>query len=119
MNKASRLIPCDADTFYAEEFAARRTTPSPHGVQRARIVLGLQAKRERQYKASKRSPYQCSYSSAGKDDLLSRGYTPANASQLNMVEIRFGILSRKSLRKKSFSGTEELAVHITRGKKSS
>jgi hypothetical protein len=29
-----------------------------------------------------------------------------------MVEIWFGILTRKSLRKKSFSGTNELAAHI-------
>jgi transposase len=39
-------------------------------------------------------------------------YTPTSASWLNMVEIWFGILSRKSLRKKSFSGTDELASHI-------
>jgi transposase len=41
-------------------------------------------------------------------------YTPTSASWLNMVEIWFGILSRKSLRKKSFSGTDELTVHIER-----
>lgn len=39
-------------------------------------------------------------------------YTPTSASWLNMVEIWFGILTRKSLRKKSFSDTEELARHI-------
>ena len=39
-------------------------------------------------------------------------YTPTSASWLNMVEIWFGIFSRKSLRGKSFSSTEEMAVHI-------
>ena len=39
-------------------------------------------------------------------------YTPTSASWLNMVEIWFGILTRKSLRKKSFSNTEELTRHI-------
>lgn len=39
-------------------------------------------------------------------------YTPTSASWLNMVEIWFGILTRKSLRKKSFSSTSELACHI-------
>jgi len=39
-------------------------------------------------------------------------YTPTSASWLNMVEIWFGILTRKSLRKKGFSNTGELAAHI-------
>jgi transposase len=39
-------------------------------------------------------------------------YTPTSASWLNMVEIWFGILTRKSLRKKSFSSTGDLAAHI-------
>jgi transposase len=39
-------------------------------------------------------------------------YTPTSASWLNMVEIWFGILGRKSLRGKSFSSTEEMAGHI-------
>jgi transposase len=39
-------------------------------------------------------------------------YTPTSASWLNMVEIWFGILTRKSLRKKSFSNTGDLAAHI-------
>lgn len=39
-------------------------------------------------------------------------YTPTSASWLNMVEIWFGILGRKSLRGKSFSSTEEMARHI-------
>ena len=39
-------------------------------------------------------------------------YTPTSASWLNMVEIWFGILTRKSLQKKSFSDTNALAKHI-------
>jgi transposase len=39
-------------------------------------------------------------------------YTPTSASWLNMVEIWFGILTRKSLQKKSFSDTDSLARHI-------
>lgn len=39
-------------------------------------------------------------------------YTPTSASWLNMVEIWFGILGRKSLRGKSFSSTEEMTGHI-------
>ena len=39
-------------------------------------------------------------------------YTPTSASWLNMVEIWFGILSRKSLQKKSFPDTDSLARHI-------
>jgi transposase len=39
-------------------------------------------------------------------------YTPTSASWLNMVEIWFGILSRKSLRGQSFSDTEQLRAHI-------
>jgi transposase len=39
-------------------------------------------------------------------------YTPTSASWLNMVEIWFGILGRKSLRGKSFSSTNELGGHI-------
>lgn len=39
-------------------------------------------------------------------------YTPTSASWLNMVEIWFGILGRKSLRGKSFSSTGELGSHI-------
>ena len=39
-------------------------------------------------------------------------YTPTKTSWLNMVEIWFGILARKSLRGKSFSSKEELSAHI-------
>ena len=39
-------------------------------------------------------------------------YTPTSSSWLNMVEIWFGILTRKSLRGASFSSTQELGVHI-------
>ena len=39
-------------------------------------------------------------------------YTPTSASWLNMVEIWFGILGRKSLRSKSFLTPEEMAGHI-------
>jgi transposase len=39
-------------------------------------------------------------------------YTPTSASWLNMVEIWFGIVTRKSLREKSFSSTSELTEHI-------
>lgn len=39
-------------------------------------------------------------------------YTPTSASWLNMVEILFGILTRNSLQKKSFSDTGALARHI-------
>ena len=39
-------------------------------------------------------------------------YTPTSASWLNMVEIWFGILGRKSLRSRSFSTTQEMAGHI-------
>ena len=39
-------------------------------------------------------------------------YTPTSASWMNMVEVWFGILARKSLRGKSFSSTEELCMHI-------
>jgi transposase len=39
-------------------------------------------------------------------------YTPTSASWLNMVEIWFGILGRKSLRGQSFSDTEQLQAHI-------
>ncbi|MCL1907956.1 MAG: transposase [Holophagaceae bacterium] len=39
-------------------------------------------------------------------------YTPTNASWVNMVEIWFGILTRKSLHGKSFSSTKELCAHI-------
>jgi transposase len=39
-------------------------------------------------------------------------YTPTSASWLNMVEIWFGILGRKSLRGRSFTSTEELGGHI-------
>jgi transposase len=39
-------------------------------------------------------------------------YTPTSASWMNMVEIWFGILGRKSLRGKSFSSTGELSGHI-------
>ncbi|MDR1310579.1 MAG: transposase [Burkholderiaceae bacterium] len=45
-------------------------------------------------------------------------YTPTSASWLNMVEIWFGILGRKSLRGKRFSSTEEMAGHIERFVKS-
>ena len=39
-------------------------------------------------------------------------YTPTKASWMNMVEIWFGILSRKSLRGRGFSSVEELCRHI-------
>jgi len=39
-------------------------------------------------------------------------YTPTSASWLNMVEIWLGILTRKSLRGKSFESTELLCRHI-------
>jgi transposase len=39
-------------------------------------------------------------------------YTPTSASWLNMVEIWFGILSRKALRGASFTSCEELATAI-------
>lgn len=39
-------------------------------------------------------------------------YTPTSASWLNMVEIWFGILTLKSLRGTSSSGTQELGAHI-------
>lgn len=39
-------------------------------------------------------------------------YVPTSASWLNMVEIWFGILQRKSLRGASFSNVEELGEHI-------
>ena len=39
-------------------------------------------------------------------------YTPTSASWLNMVEIWFGILGRKSLWGRSFMSTEELGGHI-------
>jgi len=39
-------------------------------------------------------------------------YTPTSASWLNMVEIWFGILSRKSLRDMSFNSTDALRIHI-------
>lgn len=41
-------------------------------------------------------------------------YTPTSASWLNMVEIWFGILGRRSLRGKSFTSTNELGEHIRR-----
>jgi len=39
-------------------------------------------------------------------------YTPTSASWLNMVEIWLGILTRKSLRGKSFASTEAMSGHI-------
>jgi transposase len=39
-------------------------------------------------------------------------YTPTSASWLNMIEIWFGILGRKSLRGQSFSDTGQLRAHI-------
>jgi transposase len=44
--------------------------------------------------------------------LVSFHYTPTSASWLNMVEIWFGILTRKALRGASFSSTEELKQAI-------
>jgi transposase len=41
-------------------------------------------------------------------------YTPTSTSWLNMVEIWFGILSRKSLRGASFENTRELCAHIAK-----
>jgi transposase len=39
-------------------------------------------------------------------------YTPTSASWLNMVEIWFGILTRKSLRNSSFENSAQLSNHI-------
>jgi len=39
-------------------------------------------------------------------------YTPLHASWVNQIELFFGVLSRRCLRRKSFRSTEELAAHI-------
>jgi transposase len=39
-------------------------------------------------------------------------YTPLHASWVNQIELFFGVLSRRSLRRKSFRSTEELAAHV-------
>ena len=52
------------------------------------------------------------------DEWLSRNksvtfhYTPTSASWLNLVEVWFGIFTRKSLNGASFNSTEQLAEHI-------
>jgi transposase len=39
-------------------------------------------------------------------------YTPLHASWVNQIELFFGVLSRRCLRRKSFRSTEEMAAHI-------
>lgn len=39
-------------------------------------------------------------------------YTPLHASWVNQIELFFGVLGRRCLRRKSFRSTEELAAHI-------
>jgi transposase len=39
-------------------------------------------------------------------------YTPLHASWVNQIELFFGVLSRRCLRRKSFRSTDELAAHI-------
>lgn len=39
-------------------------------------------------------------------------YTPLHASWVNQIEIFFGVLARRCLRRKSFRSTEELRTHI-------
>lgn len=39
-------------------------------------------------------------------------YTPLHASWVNQIEIFFGVLARRSLRRKSFRSTEELRAHV-------
>lgn len=39
-------------------------------------------------------------------------YTPLHASWVNQIEMFFGVLARRCLRRKSFRSTEELAAHI-------
>jgi transposase len=39
-------------------------------------------------------------------------YTPLHASWVNQIELFFGVLARRCLRRKSFRSTEELAAHI-------
>ncbi|MDR2199797.1 MAG: transposase [Deltaproteobacteria bacterium] len=43
---------------------------------------------------------------------LSFHYTPTSASWLNMVEILFGVLSRKAIKGGNFKGCEELPMAI-------
>jgi transposase len=39
-------------------------------------------------------------------------YTPLHASWVNQIELFFGVLARRSLRRKSFGSTEELRAHV-------
>jgi transposase len=39
-------------------------------------------------------------------------YTPLHASWVNQIELFFGVLARRSLRRKSFRSTQELADHL-------
>jgi transposase len=39
-------------------------------------------------------------------------YTPLHASWVNQIELFFGVLARRCLRRKSFRSTQELAAHI-------
>lgn len=39
-------------------------------------------------------------------------YTPLHASWVNQIEMFFGVLARRCLRRKSFRSTEELAAHL-------
>ena len=39
-------------------------------------------------------------------------YTPLHASWVNQIELFFGVLARRSLRRKSFRSTEELQAHV-------
>lgn len=39
-------------------------------------------------------------------------YTPLHASWVNQIELFFGVLARRSLRRKSFRSTAELAAHV-------
>jgi len=39
-------------------------------------------------------------------------YTPLHASWVNQIELFFGVLARRSLRRKSFRSTQELAAHV-------
>ena len=39
-------------------------------------------------------------------------YTPLHASWVNQIEIFFGVLARRSLRRRSFASTEQLRAHV-------
>jgi len=39
-------------------------------------------------------------------------YTPLHASWVNQIELFFGVLARRSLRRKSFQSTEQLRAHV-------